>query len=232
MEILTLLAVLVLVVLFLFIVYFESTMYFSLLNFEKNPMIMKIIDNILTQICIEENVPVFYKTMDELNSDDEDKKNEAVGKYYYFTSDKTELAEQCKSTILQMIELEKKYGESYAEICIKYGYKPYEKDIFTYPRIEIAKDYLCSESSGLSGHKSFYSTWLHELGHHFAVKDMGKEHNEDDANRYAKEIIINRLPSYFKLMYEFYYDIELSFTDRIVAIYTYYKIKLWHKNSL
>lgn len=209
------------------IFHLTSMVFYLKFNFEKHQKVINDIESILTCICAEENVSVFFKTMDELNSDDDDKNTEVIGKYYYFSGNNMELAEKCKSTLLKMDELEQKYGERYPELCKRAGVEPYDKDAFTFPRIALAKDYLIDEL----GYKSYFSTWLHELGHHFAAKECGKEHTEDDANKYARQIIKEKLPYYFRAIYSSHYDIDIDFIDLYIANYSFLKTYLWHKNS-
>jgi hypothetical protein len=69
---------------------------------------------------------------------------------------------------------------------------------------------------------NYYSTFFHEIGHHFAVKEKGSNHNEEDADRYAHELIMKELPFFFQLFHDFGYRFQkkdLSFFQKIRAHY-------------
>lgn len=99
-----------------------------------------------------------------------------------------------------------------------------------YPRIYLCDDYLMK-----LGIDHYHNTFFHEIGHHFAIKKIGREHDEEDANKIARQIILDKLPSLFQLIpnYSFEYiidNVELSFRKKIIAYLDY--LKYYKKHEL
>lgn len=112
-----------------------------------------------------------------------------------------------------------------------------------YPRIMLSENTL--KEFGLLSH---YGTFLHELGHHFAVKELGSSHTEEDAERYGYNILKNNFPLVFQSIFYFHHKIRLESTgiepidfDQASEVFNkHFKIKsgfnfnqiikLWRKN--
>jgi hypothetical protein len=76
---------------------------------------------------------------------------------------------------------------------------------------------------------SYFITYLHELGHHFAFKNMGK-HTERDADYYAYQIIKNEFPMFFRLIYDFRFKNEkMSIKEKIVGMFQFLKYLITKK---
>jgi hypothetical protein len=100
--------------------------------------------------------------------------------------------------------METKYNMPYDAICRLQGVEPISKDRLVIPRIELAHEELMKY-----GICSYYNTWFHELGHHFARKELGDNGaGEEIADKYAAKLIKYYLPSYFLLFFQFIYRFE------------------------
>lgn len=183
----------------LMIVFIDIDLYFLSFNFNNHPKLLAIIENTLQNICNEENIKVFHKTYEEINVNVTDENKKSLGKYIY--SINQEYQQTLNKLLIDIEELEIKYKMSYKELCEFVGYKTVgNKENFILPRI-----LLCDNELKKLGMESYYYTFFHELGHHFAIKTMGMEHTENDADRYGN-MLMQRLPYYFQLF--FYYRLN------------------------
>ncbi len=203
----------VLLVGLLIIGWISIEIYFLSFKLEKHPVLINLIETKLNAICEKEGIRVYNKTYDELNVGVENEMEKALGKYCYTLNAEyqnliNEFIESCNKL--------KMYGDIDSDDDI-------EKRI-------LPKILLCKSRFGLS---SYYSIWLHELGHHFAVKEMQDKHSEKDADRQAYQIAVKELPLFFQLIHDFNFDYslndtELPFIKKIVALsqYVLYLVKI------
>lgn len=206
--------------------------YFLKFKLEEHPKLLTIIENMVQNICIEESIKVFHKTFEELNIGTIDENKKAVGRYVY-TIDQ-EYQQRINKSLDEIEELEVKYKMPYKQLCAFVGHETtIDKENFVLPRI-----LLCDEELKKYGWKSYYDTFFHELGHHFAVKEIGTEHNEIDADKYAYILIKQSLPFYFRLIFDFQFryrldKTELAGKEKLIAYISYLKyliIEKWHIN--
>jgi hypothetical protein len=177
----------------------DIDLYFLKFNFYKHPKLLAIVDDVLKNICEEEGIKVFHKTYEEINVDTPEDKNKSVGRYIY-TIDQ-EYQQRLNNSLKEIEELEIKWKLPFKKLCEFVGADVNsDKEDFTLPRI-----LLCDEKLKKDGWGSYYGTFFHELGHHFAVKKISTEHDEDDANRFGGMLIKQRLPFYFQLIFDFRY---------------------------
>lgn len=200
-------------------------LYFLNFKIEKHPVLIKLLDNALNAICLEEQIKVFNKTYEEINKDETDDSHAALGQYIY-TLD-AEHQKNIDNALLDIENLEHKYGMLYPDICKLADVEcKASKEIYTLPRI------LLCEKLYKYGMNQYYCTYLHELGHHFAVKELGCEHTEKDADRYALKLVRERLPIYFQLLFWFKFDIDLDFKNTLIAYREYLRYYIKNKKSI
>lgn len=181
----------------LMIVFIDIDLYFLNFNFNNHPKLLMILENTLQNICDEEGIKVFHKTYEEININVTDENKKSLGKYIY--SINQEYQQTLDKLLVDIEELEIKYKMSYKELCEFVGYKTVgNKENFILPRI-----LLCDIELKKLGIGSYYYTFFHELGHHFAIKTMGMEHSENDADKYGYMLMMQRLPYYFQLFFYF-----------------------------
>lgn len=181
-------------------------LYFLRFKFEEHPQLAQLVEDTLYKICDEEQIGVFVKSDEELNKDITDEKKKVCGHYVYIADKNYEAYRKIISTVK---DYERRYNMPFKDICNKLGNDcDYDEERFTYPRILI-----CSKETHISKLLGYYSTFFHELGHHFAAIEMG-EHNEDDANRYALKLVKERLPDFFVLIFEYSFVDSLEISDK------------------
>lgn len=207
-------------------------LYFLRFKIDRHPVLRALVDDVIAQICREENLKTFYKTYEQLNEGVENENDKALGHYIY-TLD--EAYQKKVDDALEFIEgLELQYKRSYKDVCILVGAKTtLNKEDFVLPRILMCTDKLLE-----FGANSYYSTYFHELGHHFMIKETHDRHTEDDANRRARALVLERLPFFFQLFpyFTFEYRIddvpELKFWMKVKACWGYLKYYLKNRNTI
>jgi hypothetical protein len=197
--------------------WFSVDTYFMCFKFEKHPKLIAMLDSVAHEICDEEGIGVFNKSYAEVNKD-KPKGEEAVGMYIYTLDE--EYQQKVNKNYKEIRDLEEKYGMSYERICRVVGVdSTTTAEDFILPKILLCKDSLLKW-----GWSSYYSTFFHEIGHHFAAKELGK-HTEEDADRYAYKIIKERLPIYFQLFYGWHFEYKLKVSmkrkDIVIAHISY-----------
>ena len=238
MEASTLYPLIIIGAVLLFIVgalsFLSIDLYFLCFKFEKHPRLIAIIEKVVQDISAEEDLPIFVKPYKEMNKDRKEG-NEAVGMYIYTTC--KDYQERVNKNYVELVLIEKKYGKTYHELCVLTGVdSTLTKEDYLLPRILIA-DSLMKYGTG-----SYYATVFHELGHHFAVKEKGVDHDETDADRHGYMLAKERLPFYFQLFSDFNFSYrivenELNWKGKLKGYlgYTWYLItnkydKIWHRS--
>jgi hypothetical protein len=193
---------------------------FIFYKYKKHPLIMKLLQDTLDRICTEEGITVLYKSSKEINKKTPNEDDWAIGKYIYIhdanMGTHTKVLEEY---IESRRKIEEYYSITFEEYCKRNNEKYVPIEEYKYPRI------LLTDTLRLNDMGSYYSTFFHELGHHFAVKEKGSDHDEKDADRYAHMLIMKELPYFFQLFYDFrdrFIDKELNFFQRIPAYYKYF----------
>jgi len=195
--------------------------YFLFFKLEKHPKIIEFIFKKLDEICKKEKIFVYDYSYNELNKDIENFVDLILGRYIY-TYDN-----EYQEKINEYIDIINKLSKNDEE------YKDYSKTNKNFkslvlPRIEICNAYD-NERIKLGGMISYFITYLHELGHHFAFKNMGK-HTERDADYYAYQIIKNEFPMFFRLIYDFRFKNEkMSIKEKIVGMFQFLKYLITKK---
>ena len=188
-------------ILFMF-AYLAVDTHFMCFKFEKHPKLLAMLETTAQDICKEEGIKVFNKPYNEVNKDRE-KGDEVVGMYIYTLDE--EYQQRMNKTLKEVQDLENKYGMPYERICKVAGSdSTVTKEDFILPKILLCKDSLLKFGWG-----SYYSTFFHEIGHHFAAKELGK-HTEEDADRYSHKLIKERLPVYFRLFFNWHFEYRLK----------------------
>ena len=205
--------------------------YFLMFPLQRHPVLRAMVQELAETICKEEGIRVYDKSFETLNADVENDGEKALGTYIYTLN--PEYQQKVNESLQFIEELELKYKLPYKEVCVLLNAKSKcEKEEFVLPRI-----YLCTERLMKYGVGSYYGTYFHEIGHHFAAKTIGK-HTEDDANKIAHDIILECLPYYFQLIPDFNFkyrlDVkrELSFMEKIKAYRGYLKYYFKHKDTI
>jgi hypothetical protein len=202
------------------IVLISIDLYFLNLKIEKHPKLLAIIENTLQKICDEEGIKFFHKTFEEINANTPENNDKVVGRYVY-TIDQ-EYQQKINKSLAEIEVLETKYKMPYKKLCAFVGYEtPIDKENYVLPRIQ-----LCDDELKKYGMISYYTTFFHELGHHFAVKEIGSEHNENDANIIGDRLINQRLPYYFRLFFGLRCRLEkdeLTWKEKLVSYIGYLK---------
>lgn len=204
---------------------FGVEMHFLKFKIENHPVLTKMVENVLYNICEQEGIKVFHKSYEEININ-RTKENAAVGMYIYTTDG--EYQQTVNKCLREIESMEKEYHLPYKNICALVGHNStVEKEDFVLPKILLAQDSL--KAFGLT---SYYDTFFHELGHHFAVKEIGV-HDETDADRYGAMLARKYLPSYFFLFHSFAYRFTkdgngLTTKEKFKA---YYEYLLYLKNN-
>ncbi len=206
-------------------------LFFMRLSLDNHPVLRAIVDDVLNNICKEEEIKMFHKGYVELNASIEDEKKKVLGMYVYTLN--AEHQKNIRKTYLEVVNLEKKYGKTYKEICKEAGIETnITTEDFYLPKILLCPDVLLK-----FGINNYYGTYFHEIGHHFAIKEMG-EHTEEDANKYGHKIILERLPFFFQLLPEFSFEykegmeVKLSIKERLRAYWGYLKYYLKNKKTI
>lgn len=186
---------------------------------EDHPALIELIESVLHRITTEQNLPVFFKTYKELNAKKGEGK-EALGMYVYTRN--PEHQRDCDNTLQKIRELEKRYRKSYKEICRLAGEETnVQEDSFVLPKI-----LLCHEEAEKFGLLAFYSTYFHEIGHHFAIT-LNDDESEEAADRIAREMVRENLPYFFQLLpfigYTHRLNEEPKFWGKVKGYWEYYR---------
>lgn len=202
----------------LMMIFLDIDLYFLKFKIEKHPKLLAIMENTVQNICTEEGIKVFNKTFEEININTPEGKDKAVGRYIYTISQ--EYQQTVNKCFAEIEELESKYKMPYRQLCVFVGHDTtIDKEDFILPRIQ-----LCDEELKKFGIIGYYRTLFHELGHHFAVKEKGTEHNENDADRCGDILIKQNFPFYFRLFFNFQYRIdekELTVKEKLIGYVGY-----------
>ena len=199
-------------------------LHFLRLKIENHPILKAMVDDALQKICDTEGIKVFHKTQDEMNTSGN---GDAVGLYIY--SHDLYWVERAKERLNKLIQLEEEYKMPYKEICASVGHTTdVTREDFTLPRILLCEETLLR----INGLNLYYSTFFHELGHHFIEKN-GEEQTEDNANRIGQKLVQEHLPFFFRLIptLSFEYRVKdkpkLTKKERYRAYWEYYQY--YHK---
>lgn len=209
-----------------FISWLSIDLYFMQLEIENHPVLHDLLETTLQAICKEENIRVFHKSYDEMNK----KHNtDAVGRYEYTIN--KEFQEKMDNALADIEALERKYHQSYEKMCADAGVATEGKECFVLPQIQ-----LCDESLLVYGLKTYYTTFFHELGHHFVEKEH-LEQSEEAADKKALELVLKRLPFFFQLMpyFRFKYSLntpELTLKERKTALLQYAKYYIKNRKTI
>jgi hypothetical protein len=183
-------------------------LYFLCFKLKKHPVLIDLIETKLKTICEREGIHVYNISYEELNKNVEDENHKALGKY-------------CYTLDIEHQKLIKEYVNSCNNLNRLIDGDSYDDDIKKHvlPKILLCKEYHVK----LFGLSSYYGTYLHELGHHFAVKEMQDKHDETDADRYAYQIVVKEFPLFFQLISDFNFSFrlentELTFNRKVVAL--------------
>jgi len=164
---------------------------------EKHTKTHMMLDEVAHAICHEEEIGVFHLTYELLNADRE-KGKEVFGVYTYTECE--EYQERVNRSLSLIEELEAKYSQPYEEFCEHMEHETeFTRADFVLPRIT-----LCNSLIEF-GHLEYYATFFHEIGHHFAVKEKGSDHDELDADRHARQILLHRLPEHYHKYVDSYF---------------------------
>ena len=199
-----------------YLIYSFFRIKFLIFKIEKHPILIEMVDSTLNNICDTEGIKVFNKSEKELNKGIVNVADWAAGKYHYTLNQ--EFQESANNGLKKIEEIEYEYGMPYEKIVTLINYEgDVKKEEFILPRISLAQDFLMD-----LGLKYYYETFFHELGHHFAIKELGVEHTEKDANRYAEILINKHFPQYFKLFLFVYSRINLTPIEEIKLYLQYF----------
>lgn len=81
-------------------------------------------------------------------------------------------------------------------LCQEVGIEVRYKEELIFPRILLCKDYEIKHLNLVA----YYHTFFHELGYHFAHKELGKDgYGEDLADKYSARLFKENIPTYFLL---------------------------------
>jgi len=195
------------------------TLYFLKFDFKKHPVLINYVEHVLQIISNNENINIFNVDYDEMNANETNPNEFAVGLYVHMP---TENQKRIDELLVEIENFEKRYGMPIDKICLMVGTKPINKKRYQYPHILLAKEQLMKY-----GLANYYSTHFHELGHHFAIK-LNNDRSEKTANEMARNIILKHLPFYFQLFYNFRFEFQLdlpkmSAKEKFLAYYGYLK---------
>lgn len=211
--------------------YLHIELYFLRFKIENHPVLRAMVDDVLDTICKEEDIRVYHKSYDELNVDIKNESDKAVGMYVYVSDHDYQL--KTRKIYDDITHLERKYRKPYKELCLEINeHNVRNADEYYFPRILLCADELLKFGLG-----SYYSTYFHELGHHFAIKN-NEIRNEAIANKYGREIILKRLPFFFQLFsnfnFEFREGMEVNLTkkEKLKAYWGYFNYYIKNKKTI
>lgn len=208
-------------------IYANTMLYLLNFKLEKHPLFIEIIENILNKIVESENLAVFQKTYEELNADKSKGESEAIGQYRYINNPDDDA--RIKNLLLEIEDVENKYGKPYHVLCQEVGVNVRYKEDFIFPKILLCKEFEI-KNFGLI---LYYRTYFHELGHHFAHKELGNDGvGEELADKYLAKLFRENVPTYFLIISSFKwcfpenYDV-LTLKEKILAVLDF--VKVLHK---
>jgi len=196
--------------------------YFLRFKIEQHPMLIMMVEDVLERLSKEENVPVFYKTYEELNKNETNEKEKAVGMYVHTKN--AEHQKKCDDFVNQVKDLEKEWKRPFNDICKIVGVdKTMEIDEFVLPKILLCRE-VAMKYGGLL---SLYATHFHEFGHHFAIK-TNDDRSEEAADIQGYKLIEENLPYFFKLFPYINYThrlktAELTIRETLRAYWQYWQ---------
>lgn len=196
--------------------------YFLKFKIEEHPILIAMIEDVLQRICKEEGVRVFHKTYEEINKGVTEKKEEAVGLYVHAKD--AEHQEKCDDARLTIERLERRWRQPYKELCKIAGVEcNVEEDSYVLPKILICKE----KAEKYGGLLSYYSTYFHELGHHFAIKGNG-DRSEEAADLIGYKLVLENLPFFFQVFpyINFHYRLkkkDLTVKELLKAYFQYWQ---------
>lgn len=211
-----------LVYLFIEIRWLGLSIYFMKFRIEGHPMLIMMVEDVLERLGKEENVPVFYKTYEELNKNETNEKEKAVGMYVHSAS--AEHQKKCDDALQEIRQMERDWRKPYNEICRLVGVESrLIEDDFVLPKILLCRE-MTMKYGGLL---SLYATHFHEFGHHFAIKQCG-DRSEEAADKYGYKLIEENLPYFFKLFPYINYThrlktAELTIRETLRAYWQYWQ---------
>jgi len=221
------------------IIWLSIDIYFSRFKIEKHPVLVAMVEKALHDITSREKIHVFNKSFEDINVDKVDRDKWALGMYIHINSKRQQ--KRAAKTLVEILALETEHNMSYRELAKLNGHETeITAEDFMFPKILLAQDKLMKW-----GLIDYYGTYFHEIGHHFAVKTVGNNHTELDANQCGHQIILENLPYFFQSFSEFNYEYranmkKLSRGEKLKAycgyLVYYIKnrktiIKKWQKNS-
>lgn len=198
------------------------TIYFLQFKLEKHPILIAMLDDVLQRLSTEENVPVFHKSYEELNEDYPEDRDKAVGMYVH--SANLEHQKKCDDALQEVRNLEKKWNRPYKDICEFLGTEcNMKEDTLIVPKILMCKE----ETMKYGGLLSYYSTYFHEFGHHFAIKANG-DRSELAADTQGHRLVSENLPDFFRLFPYINFEHrlklpELTLKERFTLYYHYWQ---------
>ena len=168
-----------------YVVYLIVSLFYMQFKIEKYPKLVKIINDVVDDILKTEKIHLFLKSYEELNEGLEEEEH-VVGRYVFILDDKRQ--QELNEILLKVESLEKQYKMPLDKMNTLTG-NNLNKEDFAFPHILLLE--TLKDNSGLKWH---YHTMFHELGHHFAIKDLKDKQTEQDADKYGKKIIKEKLP--------------------------------------
>lgn len=209
--------------------FLKIELYFLRFRIENHPVLKAMVDDVLQKICETEGIQVFNKTQNEMDASG---KGDAAGLYIYTrNSDWFEIAKQ---RLAKIVKLEEEYKMPYKQICAIIGQTTdITKEDFTLPRILLCEETLLK----FGGLNSYYTTFFHELGHHW-IEKLGFDQSEENANMMGQKLIQEHLPILFQLIPSFRFKNcientpELTIKQKIVAYWEYLQYYYTYKDTI
>lgn len=221
---------LLIIILGISLIIMDIDLYYLSFKIEKHPVLVAMVDDVIAKILKDEDIRMFHVSYDKLNATINDESKKAIGMYVY-TLD-AEQHRNAKNALIEIEKLENEYKIPYKEICKLSGIESnIEKENFILPKILLCEDKLMKYGLG-----SYYGTYFHEIGHHFAAKELGN-HTEDDANKYGRKLILENLPFFFQLFSDFSFKYrldlpKLSLKESLRANFDYLKYYIHNRKTI
>lgn len=146
---------------------------YKYLEISKNTFLLEYVIKKAHELAEKEGVKIFNVSFDEMNEDEKNDDNKAVGRFISLSKNSNYL--QVNNFKHQMIKS-------------NFYKKDYIDRVTTYPRIELSE-------------KADDMVIIHELGHYFLYK-RNLPQTEKDANRFIKEFFETYLPPFFKWIFQ------------------------------
>lgn len=187
--------------------YYLGRIEYKYLEFNKNNILLKHIEEKALELCKYENINVYNVLFDDLNNELKitDENSKAVGCFRYLKKNKLISS---YNTLLNYI------------IDNNIDLSLLENKEYAIPRIELSD-------------KSDVFVLLHEMGHYFCYKRY-QEQSEHAADAYCEEFFDNYLPGFFKWIFQIEIYVRTNKKVRYTSLesYKYLKeYKEWIKNN-